>query len=115
MNMNFYDIESLDNVFTLANYKVQENKVEIFMLCDDKSLASAPGFQQRLLDRIYMRNHNFNGTMKLYDLETEEGCRHLAMTFGLSDAYLVNEIYDSGKFLVGNKGTGRMIAYIVEA
>lgn len=91
MNMNFYDIESLDNVFTLANYKVQENEVEIFMLCDDKSLASAPGFQQRLLDRIYMRNHNFNGTMKLYDLETEEGCRHLAMTFGLSDAYLVND------------------------
>ena len=33
----------------------------------------------------------------------------------LKDAYLVNEIYDGGKFLVGNKGTGRMIAYIVEA
>ena len=33
----------------------------------------------------------------------------------LKDAYLVNDIYDSGKFLVGNKGTGRMIAYIVEA
>ena len=31
------------------------------------------------------------------------------------NAYLVNEIYDGGKFLVGNKGTGRMIAYIVEA
>ena len=31
----------------------------------------------------------------------------------LKDVYLVNEIYDSGKFLVGNKGTGRMIAYIV--
>ena len=31
----------------------------------------------------------------------------------LKDAYLVNDIYDSGKFLVGNKGTGRMIAYIV--
>ena len=29
------------------------------------------------------------------------------------NAYLVNEIYDNGKFLVGNKGTGRMIAYIV--
>ena len=33
----------------------------------------------------------------------------------LKDAYLVNDIYDSGKFLVGNKGTGRMVAYIVEA
>ena len=31
----------------------------------------------------------------------------------LKDAYLVNDIYNSGKFLVGNKGTGRMIAYIV--
>ena len=30
------------------------------------------------------------------------------------NAYLVNGIYDSGKFLKGNKGTGRMIAYIVE-
>ena len=33
----------------------------------------------------------------------------------LKDAYLVNEIYNDGKFLVGNKGTGRMVAYIVEA
>ena len=31
----------------------------------------------------------------------------------VKDEYLVNEIYNIGKFLVGNKGTGRMIAYIV--
>ena len=39
--------------------------------------------------------------------------REEALARFLKDAYLVNEIYDSGKFLVGNKGTGRMIAYIV--
>ena len=41
--------------------------------------------------------------------------REEALARFLKDAYLVNEIYNSGKFLVGNKGTGRMIAYIVEA
>lgn len=91
MNMNFYDIESLSNVFTLANFKEQEEHVEIFILCDDEELINVPNFGQLLLDCIYKNNLNFNGTISLYDLKTEEGCNYLAETFGLSDARLVND------------------------
>lgn len=90
MNMNFYDIESLDNVFTLANYQVKENNIDIFILCDDPCLMSSPDFYEKLVDRIYMRNHNFSGTVRLYDLHDEDSCKHLARTFGLSDAPIVN-------------------------
>lgn len=91
LNMNYYDIESLGNVFTLANFKERENMIDIYMLCDNPELTSEPGFENRLLDRIYASNLNFNGGICLYDLSTEAGCDHLAKTFGLSDAFLVND------------------------
>lgn len=89
-HMNYYDIESLDNVFTLANFKEEENHVDIYILCDNPSLTSAPDFPAQVQDRIYWCNHNFSGTVKTYDLGTQESCEHLAMTFGLSDAPMVN-------------------------
>ena len=91
LNMNYYDIESLGNVFTLANYKEPENIIDIYILCDTPELTSDEHFQEKLLDRIYASNHNFNGGICLFDLSTEAGCDHLAKTFGLSDAYLVND------------------------
>lgn len=90
MKTHFYDIESLDNVFTLCNYKPDTNSVDIFYLVDDGHLTSAPDFAQALLDRIYERNKNFDGTITLYDLRYEEANEHLAKTFGLSDAYMMN-------------------------
>ena len=35
MKQCFYDIESLDNVFTLANFRAHDNVVEIYYLVDD--------------------------------------------------------------------------------
>lgn len=91
LNMNFYDIESLRNVFTLANYKEPENIIELFVLYDDVDWMKIPNIHQLICDAIYKENHNFSGSVVLYDLKTEFGCKHLAETFGLSDAYLVND------------------------
>lgn len=91
MKTHFYDIESLDNVFTLCNYKPDENDIDIYYLCDDAHLTAVANFKDILLQRIYERNRNFNGTIALHNLRYEDANRHLAKTFGLSDAYLIND------------------------
>lgn len=91
-NMNFYDIESLGNVFTLANFKERQNHIDLFILCDTPEILQTQGqpFHSVVLDRIYQRNHNFNGTLSIFDLTNEEDCKYLAKTFGLSNARIVN-------------------------
>ena len=91
MLANFYDIESLANVFTLCNYRPEANMCDIYYLSDDPALVSGPNFKQLLLDRIHECNKNYNGGIELFDLQTESANRHLATTFGLSDAYLIND------------------------
>ena len=88
---NFYDIESLSNVFTLCNYKPAENKIDIYYLVDDDTLVSAPDFADALLARIHEKNKNFTGTIELFNLKLQQGNEHLAITFGLSDSFLVND------------------------
>lgn len=92
MKAYFYDIESLSNVFTLCNFKPDENKIDIYYLVDDESLIARPDFAEALLARILEKNKNFNGTIELFDLKTQFGNEHLAMTFGLSDSALVNDL-----------------------
>lgn len=91
-NMNFYDIESLGNVFTLANFKERQNHIDLFILCDTPHLlqTNGPSLQDVVLDRIYQRNHNFNGTLRILNLQEESAGRELAKTFGLSNARIVN-------------------------
>ena len=99
MKTNFYDIESLDNVFTLCNFKAEENKVDIFYLCDDSSMIpDEQTFYQLLVDRIYEKNANFRGDVVLYDLSFRESNDYLAETFGLSDACIVNNPNDKGHY-----------------
>lgn len=87
----FYDIESLVNVFSLCNYKPEENHTDVYLLCDDMYLMNVPNFETQLLDRIHEKNKNFNGTITLYNLQEREANEHLAATFGLSDAYMIND------------------------
>ena len=92
MKTNFYDIESLDNVFTLCNYKHEDNTIDIFYLCDSPQILSGPiNLHELLLQRILDRNHNFNGNIALFDLHEKDANLHLIKTFGLSDARLVND------------------------
>lgn len=90
MKEHFYDIESLSNVFTLCNFRPEDNCIEVYYLCDTPHLATALQFPDRLLQVIHAKNKNFNGNIELFDLSKEAGCRMLARTFGLSDAVMVN-------------------------
>lgn len=96
MNAYFYDIESLDNVFTLANYRDKDNVIEIYYLIDDKSLIP-DDFLNAATQAIHDANRNFHeetkyfkGSVELYDLSLPESNIRLAKTFGLSDAYYIN-------------------------
>lgn len=91
MNMNYYDIESLDNVFTLANYDEKKNHIDIYYLIDDEKLLNE--FQlnfSKACDEIYKKNLNFTGTLGFIDIKEEQGMRILSRTFGCSNAYMAN-------------------------
>lgn len=90
MNINFYDIESLSNVFSLANYDEKHNHIDVYILCDTPELLSEPDWQAKMLDRIYSHNRNFTGTVSFLDLKTEYACRHLSRTFGCTNSSLTN-------------------------
>jgi len=93
MKTDFYDIESLANVFSLCNFKSYENTTDVFYLCDDAILTSDPDMMKNLLAVVYERNPNFakvNGKLQLFDLKTKEANVYLAKCFGLSDAPIAN-------------------------
>lgn len=92
MLTHFYDIESTENVFTLANYMPEGPHVDLYYLVDDPALIPSDLnlFVRNLANRIYLRNPNFHGTVSAYDLHLEAANRRLAREFGLSDAPIVN-------------------------
>lgn len=94
----FYDIESLYNVFTLANYRDNDNTVEIYYLCDDSHLIPSQNFEQMATDMIHKKNRNFTGTCEFYDLHDTSSIERLAMTFGLSDARYINNPDMAGSY-----------------
>lgn len=89
MNSYFYDIESLNNVFTIANLRDKDNVVEIYYLCDDDTLVP-DSFLAKVTDRIHEKNRNFDGAVEIYNLKEAVAIDRLACTFGLSDAYYIN-------------------------
>lgn len=89
MKSYFYDIESLTNVFTLANYRDHDDVIELYYLCDDPSLIPED-FERLATARIHLRNKNFRGKVEYYDLHEAESNYRLARTFGLSDARYAN-------------------------
>ena len=61
----FYDIESLKNVFSLCNYKHNDNLVDVYILVDDKldTLGDSSGnfvitdeIKEYISARIYLKN-----------------------------------------------------------
>lgn len=92
----FYDIESLKNVFSLCNFKYNENVVDVYILVDGK-LNAQPYDTDReqflLTDAIctyiskiiYRENKNFTGTVNYYDLHDYAANLHLINDFGAKD------------------------------
>ena len=84
-SLNFYDIESLANVFSLANFKNTENEIDVYFLIDNPKDVLIDNFEEELTKYIQEVNVNFNGKVNYYNLEDEQSNIHLAKTFGLSD------------------------------
>ena len=98
MKFDYYDIESLNNVFTLANYKPYEGEngtIDLFYIIDNEQeltgINDMAGFTADVIKRTLEKNKNFKGTVKLYNLKEDESNRFLAKTFGLSDAVYTND------------------------
>lgn len=95
---HFYDIESLSNVFTLCNYKPEDDEVDVYYISDKKELVSADDFESALTARIHEKNSNFHGKVNIFDLNEEKNARKLSKEFGVSNAYLVNNPKQTGDF-----------------
>lgn len=96
INCSFYDIESLDNLFTLAVMQdkpvPQVPNIDIYYLCDnEEKLFCEDHWQEKMLDRIYQRNLNFGGTVRFFNLKEERFVRQLCTEFGCSDARFMND------------------------
>ena len=99
MLAHFYDIESLQNVFSLCNFKPEENHIDVYILSDLPCLMESKTFHKDLLQRIHDRNYNFqDGTISVYDLSTEEANRYFAKEFGVSNAKSVNDLFSKSMF-----------------
>ncbi len=88
---HFYDIESLKNVFSLCNYKPEENAIDVYVLADTLSLMRSETFERDLLNRIYERNYNFRGSIRVFNLAKKDANHYFASEFGVSNAPRAND------------------------
>lgn len=97
----YYDIESLNNVFTLATFTPHTNAVEVFYLVDPSddelstTLTTSGIDVPKIWQSIVEKNPAYTGgpgqrPMTFWDLSTLEANERLASVFGLSDAEYVN-------------------------
>jgi hypothetical protein len=97
----YYDIESLNNVFTLSTFTPHTNAVEVFYLVDAAETAlstelRSTGLNVPLIwESIVEKNPAYTGgpgerPMTFWNLGTLEANERLASVFGLSDAEHVN-------------------------
>lgn len=99
INAQFYDIESLSNVFSLCNYKPLENSSDIYYLCDDAHwMPNQQELQDILLTEIKNANKKYKGSIRLFDLHEEASVLHLIKTFGLSDATNANRPKETSSY-----------------
>jgi hypothetical protein len=97
----YYDIECLNNVFTLCTFTPRTNEIEVFYLVDKTGTELADALDGSLIDvplawkAVVDKNPAYTGgagerPMKFWDLATLEANERLAKMFGLSDAEHVN-------------------------
>lgn len=91
---NYYDIESLENLFTLCNYREKEEELEVYYLLDSSPFVLSDDFYDKCKKEIYEKNKNFKGKIKFFNLSTIKGNKHLAKRFGLTEKEL---FYDESK------------------
>ncbi|ROR76032.1 hypothetical protein SAMN06295974_3821 [Plantibacter flavus] len=110
-NFLYYDIESLNNVFSLCAYSPRTNSVEVFFLVDPvegssltEELRAHPFSTKLAAERIIAENPAFQvvddlkRTINFHDLSTWLGNYALAQLFGVSDADSVNDPDSKSQF-----------------
>lgn len=102
-SFSFYDIEVLDNVFSLCVYNRRANSIDVFWLADDDGGELSQQLRQDAFDinvaatKILEENPAFQvqgelkRTIRFHDLSTWDGNYALARMFGISDAESVND------------------------
>lgn len=83
----FYDIESLSNVFSLCNFREHDDTADVYLL-DDSGYGniSDPNVRDYIASVIRQRNKKFKGPIRFYDLHTIEGSLHLINALGADDS-----------------------------
>lgn len=95
MIADFYDIESLTNAFTVANFQPYRNHIDVYVLADDPALYRIPDFERLVGEKIREANLNFDGTASVFDLHESANIIRMAETFGVSTAQSVNNPNDT--------------------
>lgn len=90
MNFCYYDIESLENVFTCAALDEKSNHMTMFYLIDTPALLAESDWRQKSLSAIYQNNLQFNGTVSFLDLHTVDAIKAFAKMFGASLSKQIN-------------------------
>ena len=71
MNFNFYDMESLKNVFGIANFENQKNNIKLYYLIDNicEFVPNLDALEESAKKSIYKLNPNFNGTIEFIEVQ----------------------------------------------
>jgi len=94
IRQSFYDIESLNNIFSLCNYKYNDNVIDVYIMADDRLDTQGDSFGRfaitepitKLITKIiYSKNKNFDGSVRFYDLHQLDANLHLINDFGAKD------------------------------
>lgn len=93
----YYDIESLENIFTIAIYRPafavnKKSVLDVYYILDDTLDTSFKISDNRniIKERIYEKNKNFDGDIHLYNLKVGANLYTLAKIFGVSKARYIN-------------------------
>lgn len=107
VHIQFYDIESTQNVFLLSLYIPPREKdvdgkawpkghIDTFYICDNDSLDLEPVDVRRAAAGIARKkNRNFDGSLTLRNLKKKDNLFRLARTFGLCRTRYVNATPES--------------------
>ena len=108
MNMNFYDIESLENVFTLANFDEKHNHIDIYYLIDNDDLRDQFRMNfQEAKDRIYRNNLNFSGTIDFIPLNKDFDV-HRGLTEEQYMQMSLEDKHNIGPYMCGEEGSAKL-------
>ena len=111
----FYDIETLSNVFTIALWWPEKNRVDMYYLDDDNFIAANSSVIQSQLRKSVLEacpSLSSDVIILLYDLKLEENNRVLANLFGLHESkqgHFDKLETDDGKTLITGPG-GKPVA-----